>query len=121
MPIKPVDQWSVDDVCTWLSAIGMGTQAKAFHDNGVDGSLLTSMSSDDMTNDLGLDSFQAEKVLHEIDFANQLSTSSGGGASSGGGSSVSTRSANISACRRGRGASKVAFLLWINAPVKSCF
>lgn len=86
-----VNQWSVDDVCTWLTAIGMGQKAQPFQTNGVDGGLLTDMSANDLTNDLGLDSFEAKKVLRELDFAKGLS-SGGDGAPSSGGESVSSYS-----------------------------
>ena len=78
MAPEPIQQWSVDNVCTWLTAIGLGSKAEAFKDNGVDGSLLCTLSTNDLTSDLSLSGIQAKKVLLEIEFAQGLG--SGGGA-----------------------------------------
>jgi len=79
MAPQPVNQWSVNNVATWLCAIGLGSKADAFKDNAVDGSLLCTLSAEDLTNDLGLSGIQSKKVLMELDFAQSL-TSGGGGA-----------------------------------------
>ena len=79
MAPKPVSQWSVDNVCTWLSAIGLGSKAAPFKDNAVDGSLLSTLSAEDLSADLGLSNIQAKKVLHELEFVASLSSGGGGG------------------------------------------
>lgn len=80
MAPEPIQQWSVDNVCTWLTAIGLGSKAEAFQENGVDGNLLCSLTKDDLTNDLSLSGLQAKKVLLEIEFAQGLTSGGGGGA-----------------------------------------
>ena len=79
MAPEPLKQWSTDDVITWLCAIGLGDKADAFKENAVDGNLLSSLSKEDLTGDLGLSSLQAKKVLLEMDFINGLTSGGGGG------------------------------------------
>lgn len=79
MAPEPLQQWSSDDVVTWLCAIGLGSKADAFKDNAVDGSLLSSLTKEDLTSDLGLSGLQAKKVLLEMDFINGLTSGEGGG------------------------------------------
>lgn len=80
MAPEPVNQWSVDDVATWLCAIGLGSKVEAFKENAVDGGLLCTLSKEDLQNDLELSGIQAKKVLMELDFANSLTSGGGGGA-----------------------------------------
>ena len=51
------------EVSIWLIAIGLGSHIKAFRDNAVDGDLLTSLSLDDLTGDLGLSGLQVCRHL----------------------------------------------------------
>lgn len=79
MAPEPLDQWSVDDVATWLCAIGLGAHVSPFKENSVDGALLATLSKEDLQNDLGLSGIQAKKVLVELDFINGLTSGDGRG------------------------------------------
>jgi hypothetical protein len=80
MAPKPLEQWSADNVVTWICAIGLGEHADEFKENAVDGNLLASLSKEDLSGDLGLSPLQAKKVLLEMDFVRQLTSGGGGGA-----------------------------------------
>lgn len=82
MAPEPVNQWSVDDVATWLCAIGLGSKVDPFKENAVDGALLETLSQEDLQNDLGLSGIQTKKVLLELEFAQGLTSGGGGGGDS---------------------------------------
>lgn len=79
MAPEPVNQWSVDDVATWLCAIGLGAKVEPFKENAVDGALLATLSKEDLQNDLELSGIQAKKVLLELEFIDGLTSGGGGG------------------------------------------
>jgi SAM domain (Sterile alpha motif) len=65
-----VTEFDLDDVCTFLTAIGLGDKAEPFRENCVDGSLLCTLTAEDLTSDLGLTGLQAKKLLRSIDAEN---------------------------------------------------
>lgn len=65
-----VAEFDLDNVCTFLTAIGLGDKAEPFRENCVDGSLLCTLTTEDLTSDLGLTGLQAKKLLRSIDAEN---------------------------------------------------
>lgn len=59
---KPVNTWSVDDVCEFLGNLELGHTIPKFKENGVNGSDLTSLSDEDFTTELGLTKLQHRKI-----------------------------------------------------------
>eukprot|EP00727_Mastigamoeba_balamuthi_P000622 m51a1_g10557 hypothetical protein (623) ;mRNA; f:63364-65555 len=53
LEMRPVEQWSVEDVCTWLRHIGMATYAPAFRKNAISGAALV-MLDKAMLSDMGV-------------------------------------------------------------------
>jgi HAMP domain-containing protein len=71
--IKSIDAYSVDDVALWLFCQGMGEAAIAsFRQNDIDGGMLTTLTQDELVNDLGLTRLQAKKVQRSIEFTQGL-------------------------------------------------
>ena len=69
MVLKPINQYTVDEVGMWLTAQGLGDHASKFIDAGVDGDVLVSLDVNDLKNDLFLSGLQAKKVLSNIEFS----------------------------------------------------
>ena len=70
----------------WLNAIGLGSKIPAFQYNAVDGSLLVTLTPDDLRGDLGLTPVEIEKFNQAMSFANSIAGAGGsGGASAGDG------------------------------------
>ena len=61
-----IDSWSVDDVCTFLGSLSLGHVELAFRNNGVDGMMLSTLSLEDLENELGLTKLQARKILARL-------------------------------------------------------
>lgn len=72
--MKAINTFSVDEVCQWLVAIGLGSHLQGFQDNQVDGSLLVTLTDEDLKTDLGLSGLQAKRVLNEIQEFQALTT-----------------------------------------------
>jgi SAM domain (Sterile alpha motif) len=67
--MKSIETYSVDDVALWLFCQGMGETAIAsFRRNDIDGGMLTTLTQDELVNDLGLTQLQAKKVQRSIEF-----------------------------------------------------
>jgi pyruvate/2-oxoglutarate dehydrogenase complex dihydrolipoamide acyltransferase (E2) component len=77
--MKKPSEYTVDEVCTFLNAIGLGSKIGAFQENAIDGGMLVSLTDEDLQNDLGLSSLQARKFLQKMEFANDISEGGGGG------------------------------------------
>ncbi|KAL3771383.1 hypothetical protein ACHAWU_004656 [Discostella pseudostelligera] len=69
MVLKPINQYTVEEVGMWLTAQGLGDHASTFIDAGVDGDVLVSLDVNDLKNDLFLSGLQAKKVLSNIEFS----------------------------------------------------
>lgn len=63
-----VDQWTVDDVATWLDTIGLGHKSSDFSEASVDGKALLD-ACDDLTKlqEYGLSGLQVKKIIKSID------------------------------------------------------
>jgi len=68
--IMKVSEFDLDEVCIFLTAIGLGEKAHLFRDNNVDGDLLCSLSIEDLCSDLGLSSLQAKKLVRSMETEN---------------------------------------------------
>jgi hypothetical protein len=79
MSIKAPKDYTIDEVCIWLNAIGLGSKAASFEENSVDGTMLVSLTSEDLQGDLGLSSLQARKFQQKLDFSKGLSGDGGFG------------------------------------------
>lgn len=79
--MKAIQEFTVEEVCMWLVAIGLGSKQDPFKDNAVDGKLLVELSDDDMKNDLSLSNLQVKKVRTSIEFCKDLQTTDGGSSS----------------------------------------
>jgi polyhydroxyalkanoate synthesis regulator phasin len=69
MGFKDFNEYSAEEIGLWLVAQGLGDHASKFVDEGVDGDLLLTLSTDDLKNDLGLSSLQAKKLLKNVEFS----------------------------------------------------
>ena len=77
MVLKPINQYTVEEVGMWLTAQGLGDHASKFIDAGVDGDVLVSLDVNDLKNDLFLSGLQAKKVISNIEFSKGLTTGGG--------------------------------------------
>jgi hypothetical protein len=77
--MKAIKDYDVDEVAIWLNCIGLGDHAGPFRENDIDGKLLASLTSEDLTGDLGLSHLQAKKLQRHLEFTTEL-TGGGGGA-----------------------------------------
>jgi hypothetical protein len=73
-----VNKFDLDEVCTFLTAIGLGEKTGPFRENDVDGDLLCSLTIEDYTAELGLTSLQAKKLLRSIDEENNAGAPNSG-------------------------------------------
>ena len=73
-----VDEFDLDEVCTLLTAIGLGDKSEPFREHYVDGSLLCTLTVEDLTSDLGLTGLQAKKLLRSIDAENNTTDTAPG-------------------------------------------
>jgi len=74
MVLKPINQYTVEEVGMWLTAQGLGDHASKFIDAGVDGDVLVSLDVNDLKNDLLLSGLQAKKVLSNIEFSKGMTS-----------------------------------------------
>mmetsp|Transcript_9400 Transcript_9400/g.21892 ORF Transcript_9400/g.21892 Transcript_9400/m.21892 type:complete len:237 (+) Transcript_9400:206-916(+) len=77
--LKEFKDYTPTEIGLWLTAQGLGQFAEKFQEEGVDGDLLLSLSSDDLKNDLGLSNIQTKKVLKNVEFSRDLGSSAGTG------------------------------------------
>lgn len=73
MHSKPIEQWSVDEVAIWLLCIGLGEKVERFKENEVAGTELSDLTSEELTDGLGLDHLQAKKLILSRDFTKSVS------------------------------------------------
>jgi len=86
--MKVIKEYDVDEVAIWLNCIGLGAHIGPFRDIAVDGDMLTSLTLEDLTGDLGLSHLQAKKLLHSLEFTVGLT---GGGGAGGGGDDAAAK------------------------------
>jgi hypothetical protein len=77
--MKTPGEYSVDEVCIWLNAIGLGAKIAGFRENAVDGNMLVSLAFDDLTADLGLTNLQAKKLVRDLETSKQMASGGDGG------------------------------------------
>ena len=77
--MKDPKDFDLDEVCVWLNAIGLGSKTDAFRENAVDGTMLVTLTEEDMT-ELGLSGLQGKKVTRMV--ASTRDMVSGGSGSS---------------------------------------
>lgn len=84
MVLKPIQQYTVEEVGMWLTAQGLGDHASKFIDAGVNGDVLVSLDVNDLKNDLFLSGLQAKKVLSNIEFSKGMTMTMTAGSGGGG-------------------------------------
>ena len=65
---KHPKNYSTDEVCVWLNAIGLGDYTEPFRDSAIDGGFLVTLGVDDLK-ELGLTGIQSKKLLHSLEIA----------------------------------------------------
>ena len=62
-----VDQWTVEDVCTWVQSIDLGMYVDIVRKNRIDGSILyNDIDSEESLVKMGISEIHAKKLLREI-------------------------------------------------------
>ena len=56
-PRKPLNTWSVEDVCKWVEELGMSQYAENFRQNAIDGTEVTSLTNDSLEKALGIGNY----------------------------------------------------------------
>jgi hypothetical protein len=79
---KHPKEYSIDEVCLWVFALGLGDKADAFRDAAIDGDMLLRLGDEDFK-ELGLSSLQSKKVMRGIEISTSQSEQIGGGDNSG--------------------------------------
>lgn len=72
--MKQPKDFTVDEVCIWLAAIGLGAKAPDFRNQQVDGGLLVMFGTAEFA-DLGVSAVDAMKIQRALAFANELAGS----------------------------------------------
>jgi hypothetical protein len=65
---KHPKEYSIDEVCLWVFALGLGDKADAFREAAIDGDMLINLDGEDFK-ELGLSSLQGEKVMRGIEIS----------------------------------------------------
>jgi hypothetical protein len=68
MPGKHPKDYSIDEVCLWVFALGLGDKADTFREAAIDGDMLLRLSDEDFK-ELGLSSLQGKKVMRGIEIS----------------------------------------------------
>lgn len=82
--MKTPGEYSVNEVCIWLNAIGLGAMVDGFRENSVDGNMLIGLTLDDLTADLGLNNLQAKKLMRDLETTQEMANGGGGGGAGAG-------------------------------------
>lgn len=77
MPVESPKNFTQEEVAMWLVATGMGDKVAVFKQNSVDGGLLVTLTTADLTGDLGFTNLQARKFLQNLEFTTNLSAGGG--------------------------------------------
>jgi hypothetical protein len=72
MTAKKPSEYTQEEVCVWLNAIGLGSRIPDFQENAIDGPLLITLSVDELEGDLGLSTLQIRKFHQSLEFATSL-------------------------------------------------
>jgi hypothetical protein len=78
MPGKHPREYSIDEVCLWVFALGLGNKADAFREAAIDGDMLLTLGDEDFK-ELGLSSLQSKKVMRGIEISTSQSEQGGAG------------------------------------------
>jgi hypothetical protein len=73
---KPID-YTQEEVCVWLNAIGLGSRIPDFQENAIDGPVLYTLTVDELEGDLGLSNLQIRKFHQSLQFAETLADTGG--------------------------------------------
>jgi len=73
--MSKVNTWSVEDVVTWLRCLGFGDKSGPFEENDIDGSIILTLTNEELTEDLGFTKLQARRIQRAIDFTKDISES----------------------------------------------
>ena len=73
---KHPKDYTIDEVCVFMNAIGFGECAGAVRENTIDGRFLVTLGADDYA-DLGLTKIQGKKVIHNLDMQKEFAESGG--------------------------------------------
>lgn len=65
---KHPSSYSIDEVCLWVFALGLGDKANAFREAAIDGDMLLRLGPDDFK-ELGLTSLQGKKIERGIEIS----------------------------------------------------
>lgn len=68
---KNPENFTVDEVSKWLTAIGLESKIENFEESGVDGSMLVILSEEDF-GELGLSGLQGKKLLTSLAFSKSI-------------------------------------------------
>jgi hypothetical protein len=79
---KHPKEYSIDEVCLWVFALGLGDKADAFREAAIDGDMLINLDGEDFK-ELGLSSLQGQKVMRGIEISASQADTDGGGDDSG--------------------------------------
>jgi hypothetical protein len=83
MASKYPSEYTQEEVNVWLNSIGLGSKVDEFKENAIDGSMLVTLSPDDLQGDLGLSNLQVRKFQQALDFAVSLAAGGAGGGDNG--------------------------------------
>jgi hypothetical protein len=75
---KHPKEYSIDEVCLWVFALGLGDMADAFREAAIDGDMLLRLGDEDFK-ELGLSSLQGKKVMRGIEISASQAEEEGGG------------------------------------------
>jgi hypothetical protein len=78
---KHPKEYSIDEVCLWVFALGLGDKADAFREAAIDGDMLINLDSEDFK-ELGLSSLQGKKVMQGIGISTSQAEQEGAGVDS---------------------------------------
>ena len=76
MTIKSPNQFTQEEVSLFLVAIGLGGKVQAFQENSIDGTMLVTLTDQDLTSLLGLTVLQARKFQNSLQFSTHLANGS---------------------------------------------
>jgi hypothetical protein len=76
--MKKPSEYTGDEVCIFLNAIGLGSKIGDFQENAIDGGMLVSLTDEDLQSDLGLSNLQVRKFRQQLDVATEIAEGGGG-------------------------------------------
>jgi hypothetical protein len=76
--MKKPSEYTIDEVCIFLNAVGLGSKIGDFKENAIDGGMLVSLTDEDLASDLGLSNLQTRKLRQKLDLATEMAEGGGG-------------------------------------------